>query len=171
MYCPNCAAPIDGVKFCRACGANVSLVPQALGGKLPEPARLEDEISGHHYRRRSKKPLTIENVTSTFFTGLAFLFVSFAVRTYAPGGRSWWFWLLIPAFAMIGEAIGKYLKLREQQRPSVAPYNPPAAPPYQPAMPPARPAELDAPTTSGLAAPSSVTEHTTRQLDPARPRD
>jgi hypothetical protein len=171
MYCPNCAAPIDGAKFCRSCGTNVSLVPQALTGKLPEPVRDEDEIRGHHYHRRTKKTLSIESITSTFFTGLAFLFVSFAVRTYAPAGRLWWFWLLIPAFAMMGEAIGKYLKLREQQRQSSAPYHPPAAPPYQPAMPTARPAELDAPTTSGLAAPSSITEHTTRQLDPARPRE
>lgn len=171
MYCPKCAAPIDGVKFCRACGANVSLVPQALSGQLPAPAREQDEMCGRHYQRRDKKNLTIENVTSTFFTGLAFLFVSFAVRTYAPAGRIWWFWLLIPAFAMIGEGIGKYLKLREQQRQSSAPYFPPAAPPYQPAMPPAPAAELNAPTTSGLAAPSSVVEHTTRQLDPPRPRE
>ena len=166
MYCPNCATPIDGVKFCRACGANVSLVPQALTGQLPAPA--EDE---GRKRRHGKKIITIEHVTSNFFTGLAFLFVSFAVRTYAPAGRIWWFWLLIPAFAMIGEAVGKYLKLREQQHQPAAPYYPPDAPPFQPAMPPARPAELDAPTTSGLASPSSVTEHTTRQLDPARPRE
>lgn len=169
MYCPNCATPIDGVKFCRACGANVSLVPQALSGELPAPARADDERRGHH--RRHKKPVTIERITSTFFTGLAFLFVSFAARTFAPAGRIWWFWLLIPAFAMIGESIGQYLKLREEQRQPTPPYYPPAPPPYQPAMPPARPAELDAPTTSGLAAPSSVTEHTTRQLDPARPRE
>ena len=43
MYCPNCAATIDGVKFCRSCGSNVSLVPQAMSGQLPQSDDAEDK--------------------------------------------------------------------------------------------------------------------------------
>jgi hypothetical protein len=37
MYCPKCATQnTDETKFCRSCGSNLSLVPQALTGRLPE---------------------------------------------------------------------------------------------------------------------------------------
>lgn len=171
MYCPNCAAPIDGAKFCRACGTNVSLVPQALTGQLPKAASENEAVPGYHRHRHNRKPASIERITSSFFTGLAFVFVSLAVRTFAPGGRFWWFWLLIPAFAVIGESIGQYLKLRELQRQQQSPYQSAAPAQSQSAVPPARPVALDAPTTSELLSPASVTEHTTRHLDPARPRE
>ena len=36
MFCPKCASQnVDGAHFCRACGANISLVPQALTGQFP----------------------------------------------------------------------------------------------------------------------------------------
>ncbi len=38
MYCPKCGTNnIDNASFCRACGTNLSLVPQALTGHLPAP--------------------------------------------------------------------------------------------------------------------------------------
>ncbi|MGI9105935.1 MAG: zinc-ribbon domain-containing protein, partial [Pyrinomonadaceae bacterium] len=37
MYCPKCGTQnVDDASFCRGCGANVSLIPQALDGRLPE---------------------------------------------------------------------------------------------------------------------------------------
>ncbi|MDQ3650266.1 MAG: zinc-ribbon domain-containing protein [Acidobacteriota bacterium] len=37
MYCPSCAVQnVEGASYCRACGANISLVPQAMTGRLPE---------------------------------------------------------------------------------------------------------------------------------------
>ena len=37
MYCPKCANKnAEAKKFCRSCGSNLSLVPQALTGRLPE---------------------------------------------------------------------------------------------------------------------------------------
>ncbi len=36
MFCPKCATQnVDGASFCRSCGANISLIPQALSGQLP----------------------------------------------------------------------------------------------------------------------------------------
>jgi hypothetical protein len=162
MYCPNCAAPIDGVKFCRTCGANVSLVPQALTGRLGEPA--EDDSSRSHRRGRSRqrRPATIESAVSSIFTGIGFLFVSLAVWRFFPGGFMWWFWLLIPALACIGEGVGKYLRLKSESAVAGA-----IAPPL--IQTPAAPPELRAPTTSELAAPpDSIVEHTTRHLDPSK---
>ncbi|MGH9839501.1 MAG: hypothetical protein ACREEM_12035 [Blastocatellia bacterium] len=136
----------------------MSLVPQALTGELT-----------HRGRHRHDKPISIERAASSFFTGLAFIFVAFAARGFAPAGQIWWFWLLIPAFTCMGRGIGLYLKLREQQRQQQqrAQFNPVVNQPNL--TPPAAPGlEPPAPTTSELRIPSSVTENTTRHLDPSR---
>lgn len=168
MYCPNCANPIDGTqKFCRSCGANVSLVPQALTGRLPEPMMVEEDRRGRH-RRRGKRPPSIEGAVSSFFIGVGFLAVAIAVGKYAPAGQIWWFWMLIPAFSCIGGGIGQYLKLKEAERQRQQAFPPP--PPQVNFQPPVQPrvSELSAPTTSELIKPSSVTEHTTRHLEQQR---
>ena len=76
MYCPNCAAPIDGAKFCRSCGSNVSLVPQAMAGQLPQSDDGEDKRHrGRHHRdhRHGKKEPSIEKAATNFFSGIGFL--------------------------------------------------------------------------------------------------
>ncbi len=181
MYCPNCAAPIDGVKFCRSCGANVSLVPQALTGKLPDEVGEKDKRRGKHGHRRDrmmsrhggKKPASIERAASNFFTGVGFILASVLVLRFFPGGFTWGWSLLIPAFACIGEGVGQYLRLKEQQREQQQ-FNPAVGPQinYQTPMQSApRPAELSVPTTSELTPPSSVAEHTTKHLDSSRGRE
>ena len=79
MYCPNCAAPIDGVKFCRSCGSNVSLVPQAMSGQLPQSDDAKDKWrQGHHHLGLGASPSleeepSIERAISCFFSGIGFL--------------------------------------------------------------------------------------------------
>src|SRR5882762_3876555 len=53
MYCPKCATEnIDSARFCRACRANLSLVPQALSGHVREETPdAEDAIKGARKRR------------------------------------------------------------------------------------------------------------------------
>jgi hypothetical protein len=165
MYCPQCASPIDGVKFCRSCGANVSLVPQALTGQLP-PAGNESQgwQPGKHHR---SKPPTIERAATTFFSGVGFLIASFVIISEFPGGFTWGWAFLIPAFSSIGVGVGQYLKLRElqeqrrQQQISTPSYI------TQSLQPPPMPG-VSAPTTSELTPPSSITEDTTKHLDAAR---
>src|SRR5512138_3724219 len=100
MYCPQCASPIDGTKFCRSCGANVSLIPQALAGRLPQ-GEPEGRRRGRH-RHGDKEP-SLEKAVTTFFTGIGFILAALAVMFRFPGGVTWGWSFFIPAFACIGE--------------------------------------------------------------------
>src|SRR6185369_8484374 len=98
MFCPKCATQnLDGASFCRSCGANISLVPQALSGQLvQEPPPQEPWFEEGGYRTRRRRELTLDHAFKKFFTGIAFLIISIVLsRTIGAG---WWFWMLIPAF-------------------------------------------------------------------------
>jgi hypothetical protein len=168
MFCPRCGAQnTEEAKFCRACGTDISLVPQAVTGVLAERLAAKDE--SFHGRRRQRRereredrPATIERAVKSFFLGVAFLFVSFAVFSWAPAGRIWWFWMLIPAFSMLATGVATYLRLAEEKKRPAAPpfYTPP-----QTAVPPVpRVGELPPRNTGEMISPPSVTEGTTRHL-------
>ncbi len=166
MFCPRCAAQnADDAKFCRACGADISLVPQAITGHLAERLAAEDEKSGRHrHRHRRSETPSVDNAVRQIFMGVAFLLVAFCVFFFMPGSNHWWFWLLIPAFGMLGSGIGSYLRVREDQKRLAPPAFAPApsalnAPPRAAAdLPPRRETE------ELLQPPASVTEGTTRHL-------
>ena len=170
MYCPNCAALIDGVKFCRSCGSNVSLVPQAMSGQLPKSDDAKDKWGqGHnpwnwgHHQYHGKKEPSIERAMSYFFTGIGFLLATmFAVYFSPPGFRLGWVFLF-PAFGLFGAGLGQYLQLKEQQRQQMSLNKPEARPDVHQA--PGQSPPLSAPTTSELIKPPDVTERTTRRLD------
>jgi hypothetical protein len=152
MFCPKCATQnVDGASFCRSCGANISLVPQALTGQLPsttdEKALTDNEACAMTGGRRRRRELTLDVAFKNMFIGIAFLLISIALSRSI--GAGWWFWMLIPAFGMMGTGVAQYIRLREQQnRPT-----PPALP-----RPPARAPEQI------MSPPASVTEGTTRHL-------
>ena len=159
MYCPKCATEnSDETKFCRSCGSNLSLVPQALTGRLPEA---RSGRRRHRDRDRAldpANPATLANGITKAFMGLGFLFVSLAVFAFAPAGRIWWFWMLIPAFTMLGKGISEIVSFK---------YGPNLTQgTSKPAMPPvAHTGELPA-RSEAIFSPPSVTEQTTRHLDP-----
>lgn len=154
MYCPNCAASNpDATKFCRACGVNLSLVPQALTGELPG-----SRSTDHQKRHENDDPPSIESGISKFFMGIGFLLVSAAVFFYAPAGKIWWFWMLLPAFGMLGKGIAEIVTVKMSQGAS---YHP-----TQTQMPPVADRVVVPPRTTGeIIPPPSVTEATTRHLD------
>ena len=166
MYCPKCGTQnIDNASFCRACGSNLSLVPQALTGHLPAPTaghgQALDESRRARRERKREEPPNMANAIRIFFTGLGFLCVSLAIKTYMPGGHIWWFWMLIPAFSMMGGGIAEYARFKSRQAQPLAPptYVPPPLGPAQHNELPPRPA------ANVYAPPASVTENTTRLLD------
>ena len=169
MYCPKCAtqnsddmvimpmAPIlqtipPKTKFCRSCGANLSLVPQALTGQLPfQPKHRKDFEHGG--------PATLANGISKLFMGAGFLLVSFACYFFAPAGKLWWFWMLIPAFAMLGKGIAEIVRVK------LSPNMPKGF--SQQAVTPAPQTGALPPRNDMYFPPGSVTEQTTRHLDPS----
>jgi hypothetical protein len=158
MFCPKCATQnLDGASFCRSCGANISLVPQALSGQIvqtPPPAEevYDESCSG----RRRRRELTLDIAFKNMFIGVAFLIISIALsRTIGAG---WWFWMLIPAFSLMGKGVAQYIRLkeREQQRLSM--------PRVQPVLPRHEPVGLPRSTDELRPSVPSVTEGTTRHL-------
>ncbi len=162
MYCPKCAVHNgDDAKFCRSCGADISLVPDAVSGHLTERLAAADDGARHTRHERRKGPPSIERAVKSLFTGLAFFVIAFAVRSYAPAGHIWWFWMFIPAFAGLGDAVATYLRVRENRQRLA----PPSFVPAQVAVPsPMRASELPPRNTGEMISPPSVTEATTRHL-------
>ena len=154
MFCPKCATNnLDGASFCRGCGANISLVPQALTGQMMQaPVEEVEEGGRRHRRRRDKGEVTLDQAFKNTFMGIAFLLVAIALsRTI---GQVFWFWFLIPAFSLMGTGIAQYIRVREREKRTLM------APPPAPqafAQQPRAPEELRAPV-------ASVTEGTTRHL-------
>ena len=163
MFCPKCATQnIDGASFCRSCGANISLVPQALAG---QSAKVEvDSRTARRMRKGYPREATIEHALKNVFVGVAFMCVAIALALSGEG-RFWWYWMLIPAFGSLGKGVAEYIRLKEGQKkgmqlpgnvqPSITP------PQYVGALPP-----RDSARNTGEMTPSppSVTEGTTRHL-------
>ena len=154
MFCPKCATNnADGASFCRGCGANISLVPQALTGQIMQsPVEEIQEGGRRHRRRRDRGDPTLDQSFKNIFMGVGFLVIAIVLsRTI---GYGWWFWMLLPAFSLMGTGIAQYIRLKEREkRALLAP--PPVNNAFQP--PPRTPEELRAPV-------ASVTEGTTRHL-------
>jgi len=155
MFCPKCATQnVDGASYCRACGANISLVPQALTGELPGPSKHDYHEIRRHRRRREPN---IEEAIRSVIMGVAFVVVSILVAKYAPAGQIWWFWMLIPAATFFAKGIGELARLKMSgKEPTTF---------AQPQINTLRSQDLPAPKTGELRpAVPSVTEGTTRHL-------
>jgi hypothetical protein len=169
MFCPKCATQnADGARFCRLCGANISLVPMAVNGQLTSAAPEEPDIRDDCQftkRGRRKRRVTVEDGIKQLFVGLGFIFVSIALA-YSVMGTGWWFWMLIPAFSCIGSGVSMISRAKrlqattynqiqsEYKGPQSTPLNSPRA---QEMMSPGKTGEL-------FPQPPSVTEGTTRHL-------
>ena len=156
MFCPKCATQnLDGASFCRGCGTNISLVPQALTGQMTQPQPpVEQEVDEGFCspRRKRGKELTLDQAFKNAFIGLAFLIIAIALSRSI--GHGWWFWMLIPAFSLMGTGLAQYIRVRESMKRASL-----VAPPMQRiySEPMRNPDELRAPV-------ASVTEWTTRHL-------
>jgi zinc-ribbon domain len=158
MFCPKCATQnVDGASFCRACGANISLVSHALNGQLPVAVEPSDQYSRYSRRKRRREP-SIEEAMRGIMMGIAFVVVSLLVMEYAPAGKIWWFWMLIPAAGSLGRGIAELMRVKNARRLDQG-FS-------QPQLNTVRPNDLPAPKTGELLTPApSVTEGTTQLLD------
>jgi zinc-ribbon domain len=162
MFCPKCATQnLDGASFCRSCGANISLVPQALSGHLPQTTPEDAVVSGRGRRKRGRE-VTLDQAFKNIFMGIAFLLVAFALANSI--GRGWWFWMLLPAFSMMGTGIAQVIRLKEREkRTSLGGPAGLGTFPDRASTPPVR--QVSRRDTGELMPPApSVTEGTTRHL-------
>lgn len=177
MYCPKCGTEnIEGANFCRGCGADLAPVSQALSGHVPDkrPAAKDPEVHSYEQYKQRKhggKEPRIDKAITNIFTGIGFILVAAMVYVFAPAGKIWWFWMLIPAFTTLGGGIAEYVRYKHYKGEE------PELPSSQTraAMPPARVSALPPRNTSEMVPPPpSVTEGTTRHLNikaEAPPRD
>ncbi|HZE63069.1 MAG TPA: zinc ribbon domain-containing protein [Pyrinomonadaceae bacterium] len=164
MFCPKCATQnLDGASYCRSCGANISLIPQALDGQLPQAQSNQFDFGRRGWKRGRES--TMDHAFKNAFMGIAFLLVSIAL-SFSPMGRGWWFWMLIPAFSMMGSGVAQYVRVKERERQALRGTNL-----NRSAMPAAPRAEVFAARSTGelMATPPSVTEGTTRHLGAEAP--
>jgi len=152
MFCPKCATNnLDGASFCRGCGANISLIPQAMTGQVVQPP--EVEVDDRRHRRRHGREVTLDSAFKNIFLGIAFFIVAITLSRMAMG-QAWWFWMFLPAFSLMGTGVAQFIRLRERDKRAALP-----APPLH------RPFVEQAPTVNELRSPvGSVTEGTTRHL-------
>jgi hypothetical protein len=163
MFCPKCATQnMEGASFCRTCGANISLVPQAMSGQPVLSEEIDDSREGRKARRRRRRneEPRLDSAFRNVFMGFAFLVVAIALsRT----GQGWWFWMLFPAFSMMATGISQYIRVKDHERKAMlrGP-NVQSLPNRDTYVPPQN---LSAPGTGQLRPPvPSVTEGTTRHL-------
>jgi hypothetical protein len=163
MFCPSCGeSNQDDVKFCRICGVNLSLVPQALTGQLPQ----EPSSRKHKKDRDHNRTPTIERGLRDTISGIGFIVASIAVFLFAPAGKIWFWSFLFPAFGLLSKGIPEILAAQKLQQ-SVSQNN--QLPTYQQqAIPPPPTPVSFRPRDTGemVPTPPSVTESTTKLFDP-----
>ncbi len=176
MFCPRCATDnLNEASFCRACGADIHLVSQALTGRLPAAPGTALVGNSRSARRESKEqgPARLDKIFENIFLGLAFLAIFLGGLLFFRGGFMIWIWFIIPAFACIGSGIGWYVRYRQEQKhlPAAAPNH--ALGSVHPSAQTFTPPPLLARDTSEMFSlnsptPPSITEGTTRHLDAER---
>jgi hypothetical protein len=175
MFCPKCATQnLEGASFCRSCGANISLVPTALSGQLPQARDDDDRYASRRSRRRRSREASLDHAFKNIFMGIAFMLIAVALA-FSRMGYGWWFWMLIPAFSLMGSGVAQYIRLKELQKQQFLPGSvgqPLMQPPRRvdEFAPPRRAEEFPARQTGELVPPPpSVTEGTTRHLGAEAP--
>lgn len=167
MFCPKCATQnVDGASFCRSCGANISLIPHALSGQLTTAKANDDRDrdwrSDLRSRRRNRTP-TVDAGIRNLMMGIAFVIISILIGKYSPGGWTWWYWMLIPAFSFLGRGISDLIRAKQAGALGVAQQSPQLQTP--------NPIQIPQPRSTSELMPSipSVTEGTTRHLGAEAP--
>lgn len=107
MFCPKCGIDNpDNGKFCRRCGCDLAVVSDALSGKLTA-----------RNKKGSKKDKTWESALTLLFVSFAFFAITIFLA-FQPMAAFWWFWLLIPSFAILASGIGQAIALRQDEKDS-----------------------------------------------------
>lgn len=66
-------------------------------------------------KRKPGKEVTLDQSFKNIFMGVAFLLVSI-VLSRSGIGQGWWFWMLLPAFSMMGTGIAQYIRIKDREK-------------------------------------------------------
>ena len=143
MYCPTCAAQnIDNAQYCRACGADISFLSQAMTRPAPENEKRREQ--GLRYS----------------FIGAGFLVLALIMLFAAPPPANWaiCFSMLCAGFPLLGTGIATILSVRRHElgRGMGTGETQKLTGQFIPQLPPR--------STSEIVEPASVTEGTTKIL-------
>lgn len=172
MYCPNCSGQnSDDAKFCRVCGSDLSLIVQAMTGKLSSAKT--DSIRKRRDRDAEAQPShKLQKSIVSGFMGLGFVAVGLSLMMY----REWWgVFMFIPGFMFIGQGVSAFAALKMSQSEfgnSVQTARPINQSPRTGdlAPKPNSPGYRDGYGQGLPGPPPSVTEGTTKIIDPAAQR-
>lgn len=174
MYCPNCGSNNQpDVSFCTRCGTSLTLVSDALAGKVATPAQLDERTAAlvrRYYAGRHKMLLGAGSLIAG---------VALSAILLMSGQWSWLFWVFLWALlGLFGYGARNFTRGWHQwSRSSIElkalGYRLPASgAPHlaqkdasQLTAPAARIAALPQVDSSAAVPPASITEHTTRHLD------
>ncbi len=116
MFCPKCGTQNpDNGKFCRACGTDLTAVSAALAGRRSSEMTdfgIVQPVQPMQLRDKKGKSVNWESAIVKLFTGFAFLVVSI-ILGFSQMGRGWWFWMLIPAFSVLGGGVAQIVQLKK----------------------------------------------------------
>jgi hypothetical protein len=181
MYCPRCGIenPTEDVKFCRGCGEDLRLTSQALQGHIGWSSFLAgrlDQLLSSRYRQSA-----FDGGINIFIGFVCLLLTLYYMLT---GTGALIFWVVVSLSALLGIGVGFYDVLIYRRSVRGFPREVDRVPgdlsifkdeaktlPHAPRDAGAQTAEVESPATPAALAPSSVTENTTRHLEPRRGRE
>jgi hypothetical protein len=171
MFCQKCGTKNpDNGKFCRSCGTDLVTVSDVEKTSNQRFGMMEP-IQPMTLTSRRGRPINLESALGKLFMGLAFMVVAI-ILGFTGKASGWWYWMLIPAFGMLGSGIAQYIQIKNnpQQSLSPAPQNFPdrvSAGSQNTALPPAQTEYVspDSRYKTGDLVPPSVAENTTRHLE------
>ena len=150
MYCPKCGEPNgEGVKFCRACGENLTVIAQAMSKHLPVilVSKLDEHIEQKDNRIRRDGVMT----------GLSGIFLLLSGIWQVVAGGAWLPAVLMFVGALILLLASGWDMLAYQRSRSRKTKNAQLSPPVETGK-----LEVSSPQQ---IPPASVTEQTTRRLE------
>jgi primosomal protein N' len=155
MHCPSCGTETSKTqKFCRSCGMGLQMISQAVAKHLSTADSAEPPVESEASKQRRMSTLLLWGIAA-FFVGIALIVVGKQFPHHDWIGLIGVLVLLLGAFVA---AYGVISPLRQIRSPS-------GRPPQPAELPQADPTALA--SANSLEQIQSVTEHTTRTLEPS----
>ncbi|HWN99017.1 MAG TPA: zinc ribbon domain-containing protein [Blastocatellia bacterium] len=166
MYCPNCAHENQpDIKFCTRCGTNVGVVSEALtkvvGSSKVIDERLAKVIKDYYHGRR-------DTITGLVLLPAAVKAISLLIMLGLPPVASFFVisWMVFWGIAALAGGLGKWVAASGEMK--ALGYTPPSSKLWmrtQKLLSRGDPARATNDLAERVEIPSSVTEHTTRELE------